>query len=111
MNQEEMAVKLAEVEQRCKSNTHRINSQTEQLTALNRMATAIEVMATKQTSQAEKIDEIKESVDGLTTKVETIEQKPAKRWDGIVDKIIYGIVGAFVTALGAGIIHLLTVTA
>ena len=83
----------------------------EQLAALNRMATAIEVMATKQTSQAEKIDEIKESVDGLTTKVETIEQKPAKRWDGIVDKIIYGIVGAFVTALGAGIIHLLTVTA
>ena len=102
-----MAVKLTEVEQRCKSNTHRINSQTEQLAALNR----IEVMATKQTSQAEKIDEIKESVDGLTTKVETIEQKPAKRWDGIVDKIIYGIVGAFVTALGAGIIHLLTVTA
>lgn len=104
MNPEEMAVKLAEVEQRGKSNTHRIDEMTGQLTALNRMATAIEVMATKQTSQAEKIDEIKESVDGLTTKVETIEQKPAKRWDGMVDKIIFGLIGALVTAVAAGLL-------
>lgn len=47
----------------------------------------------------------------LDAKVETIEQKPAKRWDGMVEKIIYGIVGALVTALGAGIIYLLTVAA
>ena len=48
---------------------------------------------------------------GGATKVETIEQKPAKRWDGMGEKIIYGIVGALVTALGAGIIYLLTVAA
>lgn len=73
MNPEEMAVKLTEVEQRSKSNTHRI-------------------------------DEIKESVDGLTRKVETIEQKPAKRWDGMVDKIIFGLIGALVTAVAAGLL-------
>ena len=73
MNTEEMAVKLAEVDQRSKSNTHRI-------------------------------DEIKESVDGLTQKVETIEQKPAKRWDGMVDKIIFGLIGALVTAVAAGLL-------
>ena len=55
--------------------------------------------------------EIKADVAKLDAKVETIEQKPAKRWDGMVEKIIYGIVGALVTALGAGIIYLLTVAA
>ena len=97
MNQEEMAVKLTEVDARSKSNTHRINELAGQLDAVNRLATAMA--------------EIKADVAKLDAKVETIEQKPAKRWDGMVEKIIYGIVGALVTALGAGIIYLLTVAA
>ena len=68
-------------------------------------------MATEQKHQTTAMAEIKADVAKLDAKVETIEQKPAKRWDGMVEKIIYGIVGALVTALGAGIIYLLTVAA
>ena len=111
MNQEEMAVKLTEVDARSKSTTHRINELAGQIDAVNRLATAVEVMATEQKHQTTAMAEIKADVAKLDAKVETIEQKPAKRWDGMVEKIIYGIVGALVTALGAGIIYLLTVAA
>lgn len=107
MTTEELAVKITDVDARCKSNTHRIGELTGQIDAVNRLATAVEVMATEQKHQTDTIKEIKTDVANLDAKVETIEQKPAKRWDGLVDKIIYGFVGAFVAALAAGIIYLM----
>lgn len=109
MSQEEMAVKLAEVDARSKSNTHRLDELGEKVDVLNRLTTAIEVMAAEQKHQGETMAEIKNDVTALDKKVEAIEQKPAKRWDGMVEKVIYGIVGSLVTALGAGLIYLLTV--
>lgn len=102
MNEQEMAVKLTEVEARSKSNTHRIDQLEKNTDALNKLATAVEVMATKQDAMAETL----ERLDG---KVEAIEQKPAKRWDGMVEKFFYGIVGALATALAGGLIYLLEV--
>ncbi|MDY2977941.1 MAG: hypothetical protein SOR90_10440 [Oscillospiraceae bacterium] len=111
MNQEEMAVKLAEVDSRSKSNTHRINELSEQIDAVNRLATAVEVMATEQKHQTQAVAGIKQSVSDLDAKVEAIEKKPAKRWDGIVEKFVSGLVGAFAAALAAGILYLLVVAA
>ena len=111
MNQEETAVKLAEVEQRSKSNTHRINELAEEIDAVNRLATAVEVMATEQKHQTEAMANIKQSVTDLDKKVDAIERKPGKRWDGIVDKFIGGLVGALAAAAFAGIVYLLTVVA
>ena len=111
MNQEEMAVKLAEVDSRSKSNTHRINELSEQIDAVNRLATAVEVMATEQKHQTEAVASIKQSVSDLDAKVEAIERKPGKRWDGIVEKFMSGLVGALATAVFAGVIYLLTVAA
>ena len=47
----------------------------------------------------------------LGTKVDAIEKKPGKRWDGMVDKFLYGLVGVLAGALGAGLLYLLTVAA
>ena len=105
MNEQEMAVKLAEVDARSKSNTHRLDEMDEKVDTLNRLATAVEVMATEQRHQTETMTEIKNDV----TKVDAIEKKPGKRWDGMVDKFLYGLVGAVATALAGGLIYLLTV--
>lgn len=107
MNQEEMAVKLAEVDARSRSNTKRIDALAGQIDAVNRLATAVEVMATEQKHQTAAMAEIKADVAKLDAKVETIEQKPAKRWDGVVEKIIYGVIGALVAAATAGLIALM----
>lgn len=108
MTQEEMAVRLVETEARSKSNTHRLDEMNEKVDTLNRLATAVEVMATEQKHQTETMAEIKTDVNTLGTKVDAIEKKPAKRWDGMVDKLIYGLVGVLAGALGAGLLYLLT---
>ena len=89
MNNEEISVKLTEVEQRSKSNTHRINKLEQSTTALNRLTTAVEVMVTKQ-------DYIADKVDGLDAKVTEIECKPGKRWDGLVEKLFWAVAAALV---------------
>ena len=111
MNEQEMAVKLAETEARSKSNTHRLDKIEEDFDALNKLASAMEVMANEQKHQGEAVAEIKNDVTALGTKVDAIEKKPGKRWDGMVDKFLYGLVGALATALAAGLIYLLTVAA
>ncbi len=111
MNAEEMAVKLVEVDARSKSNTHRLDEMDEKVDTLQRLATAVEVLATEQKHQTTTMVEIKTDVTALGQKVDAIEKKPGKKWDGMVEKLLYGIVGALATALAAGLIHLLTVAA
>ena len=82
MTTEELAIKLTEVDSRSKSNTHRINELSGEIEAVNRLARAVEVMATKQ-------DTMSDTLTRLDGRVETLEAKPAKRWDSIVDKLIW----------------------
>lgn len=109
MTQEEMAVKLTEVDARSKSNTHRLDEMDEKVDTLQRLTTAVEVMATEQRHQTETMTEIKTDLTALGKKVDAIEKKPGKRWDGMVEKFLYGLVGAFAAALFAGLAYLLTV--
>ncbi len=64
--------------------------------AINRLATSMELMVAEQKHQTTAISDIKTDVAKLDHKVETIEQKPAKRWDSLVEKIIWAVVGAVV---------------
>jgi len=109
MNVEEMAVKLTEVDARSKSNTHRLDELEDNVEDLHRLATAVEVMAEQMKHQAEAIRRMEGDMNRIGQKVDAIEKKPAKRWDGIVDKFVAGLVGAVATALAAGLIYLLTV--
>ena len=81
--------RLADVENKAKSNTRRIETLEKVVEAINKLATSVQVMATK-------IDGLSDKVDCLDGKVETIEQKPAKRAEAITEKIILVIVGALV---------------
>ena len=63
--------------------------------ALNDLALSVRELATDQDNMKNDITEIKTDVKVLTA-------KPAKRWDGIVDKVLYAIIGAFVTWLFYG---------
>ena len=92
-------MKLAEVEHRAKSNTRRIDKLEQSTHALNRLATSVEVMATRQESMSGTLERLDE-------KVETLERKPGKRWEGIVDKMLVAaaaaLVGFFLAQMGLG---------
>ena len=95
MTNEELAVELAKMEQRSRSNTRRIDKLEQSTDALTRLATSVEVMATKQDSMADTLDRL----DG---KVETLEGKPAKRWESLVEKALLVLAGAFAAWLVSG---------
>lgn len=73
--------RLADVESRSKSNSHRLEAVERNQKALDSIATSVAVMAEKQKNISDKVDTIDEKVD-------TLEQKPGKRWDSLVDKLL-----------------------
>lgn len=92
MNQEEMTLKLTEVEQRSKSNTHRLDDVEKRQDNLDELVTSVAIMAKEQEHLRTDVTEIKTDVKALTT-------KPAKRWDAIVDKLIWAVLAAVVAFL------------
>lgn len=96
-------VRLAEVEARSKSNTHRLDEMDGKVDTLQRLTTAVEVMAAEQRHQSETMAEIKSDVTVLGQKVDVIERKPGKRWEGIIEKTIWAVCAAIITFLLAKI--------
>ena len=85
----EFAQKFAEVEARSKSNTERLDKLEQSTEAINRLATSMEVMVNKQ-------EQVAETVEKLDGKVTALEEKPAKRWDSMVDKIAWALAAAVI---------------
>ena len=89
MNTEEIALKLQEVVDRAARNEGRIKKLEGEHEVLQKLATSVAVMA-------EQIKTMNSSVQVLTGKVDKLEEKPSKRWDGLVDKIILTVAAAIV---------------
>lgn len=82
--------RLTEVEARSKSNTKRLDELQPLTEELHKMSKAtVEIVAELKHTNKD-VREIKE-------KVETLEEKPAKRWDTVVTVIITALVSGFIT--------------
>ena len=88
--------RLTAVEERSKSNSHRLEALEKQTEAVNRLATSVSVMA-------ERVENTGEKVDGLCTDVKELKAEPGKRWKGVVEKAIYIVVAAVVGYILAGL--------
>lgn len=95
MNEDQLKT-LVECEQRSKSNTKRIDRLEENYDALNKLTTSVEVMATK-------MDTMSQSLDQVNTRLSEQESKPGKRWEAVVEKIIFLVIGAVVAYIFARI--------
>lgn len=89
MEETEIAGRLSAVEQRSKSNSHRLEALEKQTEAVNTLATSVAVMA-------EKVEVTGEKVDGLCTDVQELKSEPGKRWKAVVERVIYIVVAAVV---------------
>lgn len=85
------AVKLAEVDQRARSNTRRIEKLEEVQDEIRSLATSTAVMA-------QRLGEVENHVDEIKTSVKTLEGKPGNRWEKFVEKLIWLIVGGVIAA-------------
>ena len=82
--------RLTETESRSKSNTLRINDMEKRQDNLEDLVSTVKVLADREARVEDDVSEIKNDVKEM-------KDKPRKRWDGIVDKIIFTVVGAFVS--------------
>ena len=96
MNIEEVALKLQETTDRSFRNEGRIKKLEGESEVLHQLATSVAVMA-------EQMKTMNTSVKTLANEVEEIKDKPGKRWDGLVDKIVWAIAGAVLAVILAQI--------
>ncbi len=99
MEETEIAGRLSAVEQRSKSNSHRLDALEKQTEAVNALATSVAVMA-------ERVETTGDKVDSLCTDVQELKSEPGKRWKFVVEKVIYivvsAVMGYIIARLGLG---------
>ncbi len=84
--------RLTEVEQRTKSNAHRLDEVEEQPKNLESLVQSVAALATEQKHIQTDVNEIK-------TDVKSLKERPANRWNGMVDKIIWAVLAAVLAFL------------
>ena len=106
----DLAVHLQEVDSRSKSNEHRIDdlesdmkeTKNMQIT-LVKLANGVENMGNQLMDVKQDIQEVKKGQDELSDKVTTLENRPAtetkRRFDKIIDKLIWLVIGGLVAGV------------
>ncbi len=82
--------RLTEVEQRSKSNVHRLDEMEKRQSEQEELVSAVAVLAHRQETVESDVKEIK-------TDVKKIASKPGQRWEAIADKVIWAVLAAFVS--------------
>ena len=81
--------RLTEVEERAKSNSHRLDEVEKRQDDLDELVSTVKVLAVREENVETDVKEIKSDVKILTN-------KPAQRWDRMVEKVIWAVVAAVV---------------
>ena len=87
MDEVELEHRLTAAEKLAGSNRHRLDAVEERQGNLEQLASSVKVLATRQETVETDVKEIKSDVKVLA-------EKPGKRWDGIVDKLIWAALAA-----------------
>ena len=81
--------RLTEVESRSKSNMKRLDDMERRQDDLEALATSVSALAARDERVESDFKEIKADV-------KTLASKPGKRWDAIVDKLVWAVLAAMV---------------
>ena len=85
--EKEIEHRLTAVEDRSKSNQHRLDKVEEKQSELGDLVSSVKVLAEREQNVENDVKEIKDDVKSLTS-------KPGKRWDNLVNQIISIIIAA-----------------
>lgn len=81
--------RMTAVEDLAKSNKHRIDDLERRQNDLDSIVTTVQVLAVKEESIEKKVDEV-------NGKLEVIVGEAGKRWNGLVDKVIWTVAAALI---------------
>ena len=81
--------RLTEVEDRAKSNSHRLDEMERRQDSQEKLISTVAVLASE-------LKTVKSDVSEIKSDIKSIASKPGKRWDNLVDKIILTVAAAVV---------------
>lgn len=85
----DMEHRLTEVEARSKSNAHRLDDVEKRQDNLDKLTTSVSLLAEREERMESDVKEIKSDV-------KTLAEKPAKRWEAVVEKALLAVVASVV---------------
>ena len=93
---DDISVKVAEIDARSKSNVHRIDRLEQRQDEADKLVTSVQLLA-------QRMGTVEGDVSDIKTTVNELASKPAKRWDGLVEKIIWLIAGGIIAYVAASV--------
>lgn len=84
--------RLSKVEERAKSNTKRLDEVEERQNNLDELVASVRVLATRE-------ERVEKDVTEIKSDVKSIKEKPGKRWEAMVDKIVWAVLAAVIAFL------------
>ncbi len=87
MSEHELFERVASVESRCKSNTHRLDSLEENSAVMQQMALAVRELATE-------MKNMKEEQREIFTRLDEVEKRPIERFETIIKTALTAVVSA-----------------
>ena len=85
----EVEHRLTEVEERSKSNTHRLDEVERRQDNLDKLATSVSLLA-------EREERVENDVKEIKADVKTLADKPGKRYDALVEKVAWAVIAAVI---------------
>ena len=96
--------RLTEVEQRSKSNSHRIDKLEPIVEEIHTMSNTMVQLVQEVKHTNEAVSTIDKKVDRMDSRVDEMEKAPAKKWDRVKDKLLDLVLGAMVGFFIAGLL-------
>lgn len=81
--------RLTELEDKAKDNARRLDDVEKRQDNLDELVSTVKVLAVREENVEKDVKEIK-------TDVKNLSDKPAKRWDNLVDKIVWAVAAALI---------------
>lgn len=91
--EEKYIQKIAEIESRSKSNTHRIDEQEKKINNLEKTYSIMEKMDFR-------MGKVENAVERIDTKLENREKQKSMKWDKLIDYLFYAILAYALFRLG-----------
>lgn len=96
MTEQEISVRLTENDERLHACVKRLEAVERRQDALDKLVTAVEVLAVRQESVEDNVREVRAAVQGIA-------EKPARRWEALVDRALYLLLGAVFSLMAQGV--------
>ncbi len=78
---EDLKEKIAHLEEREKSNTHRIDNLEEKIENIHELASSVKLMASEMKA-------MREDVSDMNNRLKMVEEKPVKSWENLIKTIV-----------------------